>query len=61
MKFSTGQTVTILNTEYKPTGTAVIRNYEEGSHRYEVEFKYPDNDQPAKIYIPEERLILFSA
>ena len=29
MKFSTGQTVTILNTEYKPAGTAVIRNYEE--------------------------------
>ena len=58
MKFHSGQTVTILNTEYKPAGTAVVCNYEESSHRYEVEFKYPDTDQPANIFVPEERLIL---
>lgn len=60
MKFYSGQTVTILNTEYKPAGTAIVCNYEESSHRYEVEFKYPDTDTAANIFLPEERLILSS-
>ena len=58
MKFYSGQTVTLLDTEYKPAGTAVICKYEEASDRYEVEFKYPDNNETDNIFVPEERLIL---
>jgi len=58
MKFYSGQTVTLLDTEYKPAGIAVICKYEELSNRYEVVFKYPDNKEADKILIPEERLLL---
>lgn len=58
MKFYSGQTVTLLDTEYKPAGKAVICKYEEASDRYEVEFKYPDNNETDNIFVPEERLIL---
>jgi len=58
MKFYSGQTVTLLDTEYKPAGTAVICKYEEASDKYEVAFKYPDNDRADNIFVPEERLIL---
>ncbi len=58
MKFHSGQKVTILDTEYKPAGTAVVCRYEEASDKYEVAFKYPDNDTTDNIFVPEERLIL---
>jgi hypothetical protein len=58
MKFYSGQTVTVLDTEYKPAGSAVVCKYEETSDKYEVEFKYPDSDATNNIFLPEERLIL---
>ena len=58
MKFYSGQKVTLLDTEYKPAGTAVVCKYEEVIDRYEVEFKYPDTDKTDNIFVPEERLIL---
>ncbi|MBC7888431.1 MAG: hypothetical protein H7Z13_11125 [Ferruginibacter sp.] len=60
MKYSTGQIVTLLNTEYKPAGRAVICRYEKNSHKYEVDFIYPDREKADKITVPEERLILVS-
>lgn len=57
MKFYFGQSVTLLNTEFKPAGSAVICNYEEISNKYEVHFTYPGNNTPDKISVPEERLI----
>jgi len=58
MKYQSGQTVTLLDTEYKPAGNAVICNYEESSNKYEVAFTYPGNEKADKISIPAERLIL---
>ncbi len=58
MKYSSGQRVTLLDTEFKPAGSAVIRGYEESSHKYEVEFTYPDRQTVDNISVPEERLIL---
>ncbi len=58
MKYSSGQTVMLLDTEYKPAGTAVICKYEEASDKYEVAFKYPDTERTDNIFVPEERLIL---
>ncbi len=58
MKYSSGQRVTLLDTEFKPAGSAVIRFYEESSNKYEVEFTYPDRQTVDNISVPEERLIL---
>ncbi|CAN5771654.1 hypothetical protein BH11BAC4_BH11BAC4_24570 [soil metagenome] len=58
MKFYSGQTVMLLDTEYKPAGTAVICKYEEALHRYEVEYRYPGNEATNNIFVPEERLII---
>ncbi|MDB5277215.1 hypothetical protein QWZ08_12420 [Ferruginibacter paludis] len=58
MKFQSGQTVTVLDTEYKPAGSAVVCNYQENSNKYEVDFIYPGHDKADKISVPEERLIL---
>lgn len=60
MKYSSGQKVTLLDTEFKPAGSAVIRGYEETSNKYEVEFTYPDRQTVDNISVPEERLILLS-
>jgi len=60
MKYHTGQVVTLLDTEYKPAGKAVICHYEQNSRKYEVDFIYPDKEKADKISVPEDRLILFS-
>lgn len=58
MKYKSGQTVTLLDTFFKPAGTAVIINYQEFSDRYEVGFIYPGTDTVDQISVPEERLRL---
>jgi len=58
MKYQSGQKVTLLDTYYKPAGTAVIVKYQEYSDKYEVDFMYPGNDKVDQIYVPEERLML---
>ena len=60
MKFYTGQKVTLLDTEFKPAGSAIICNYFESSNKYEVDFIYPGNDKSDKLSIPAERLIVYS-
>ncbi len=60
MKFTPGQTVTLLDTEYKPAGSAVICAYEETSDKYEVSFVYPGHHNADRITVPEERLIVIS-
>jgi hypothetical protein len=60
MKFHSGQTVTVLDTYYKPAGSAVVIQYQENTDKYEVGFRYPGNDKIDQIYVPEERLILQS-
>lgn len=59
MKYHTGQVVTLLDTEYKPAGKAVICHYEQNSEKYEVDYIYPDKQKADKISVPEDRLILF--
>lgn len=56
MKYQIGQTVTLLDLEYKPAGTAVICKYNEWSNQYVVDYTYP-NGKIDQITIPEERLI----
>ncbi len=58
MKYQSGQTVILLDTEYKPAGNAVICRYEESSNKYEVEFMYPGSQKADNISVPEERLVI---
>ncbi|MEO7766501.1 MAG: hypothetical protein ABIS01_03710 [Ferruginibacter sp.] len=58
MKYYAGQVVTLLNTEYKPAGHAVICRYEQNSNKYEVDFIYPNKQKADKISVPEDRLRL---
>jgi hypothetical protein len=58
MKFHSGQKVTVLDTYFKPAGSAVIIQYQEFTDKYEVGFKYPGNDTIDQIYVPEERLVI---
>jgi hypothetical protein len=58
MKYYAGQVVMLLDTEFKPAGSAVICSYEQDSRKYEVDFIYPDKQRADKISVPEERLIL---
>lgn len=60
MKYTSGQKVTLLDTEFKPAGAAIVRRYEENSNKYEVEFTYPDRNTVDNISVPEERLILLN-
>ena len=57
MKYHTGKTVILLDTEYKPAGNAVICGYDEDTHKYEVDFTYYGKSAAEKISVPEERLI----
>ena len=56
MKFHSGQTVVLLTTEYKPAGNAVIKGYNEIADQYEVDYKYPGNENAEQLLISEERL-----
>lgn len=58
MKYQSGQTVTLLDTYFKPAGSAVVIRYEEMTNKYEVNFRYPGNKNTDQIYIPAERLVL---
>ena len=60
MKYASGQKVTLLDTEFKPAGSAVVRGYEETSNKYEVEFTYPGRQTFDQIVVPGERLVLMS-
>lgn len=60
MKFYTGQKVILLDTQFKPAGSAIICNYQESTNKYEVDFTYPGNEKSDKLSIPAERLIVFT-
>jgi hypothetical protein len=57
MKYQSGQTVLLLDTEYKPAGQAIVCRYEEQSSKYVVAFNYPGTSKADSITVPEERLL----
>jgi predicted RNA-binding protein with PIN domain len=58
MKFKTGEQVIVLNTEHKPVGTAIVKNYHDLSGKYKLSFQYPNAKETEEIDIPEERLMV---
>ena len=57
MKFTTGQTVLLLNTEYKPVCSAIVQQYDEETGKYEVAYHYPDPNKTETLSVPQERLM----
>lgn len=57
MKFQIGQEVILLDTEFKPAGSAVVCKYEEHIDKYEVSFTYPHKTAADNIFVSEERLL----
>jgi hypothetical protein len=57
MKFTPGETVILLNTEYKPVCSAVITKYDDDTGKYEVAYQYPDPTKTETLAVPQERLM----
>ena len=60
MKYQEGQTVQLLNTEFKPVCHATVVHYDAESGKYEVRYHYPDPDNTDTINVPQERLMLLT-
>jgi hypothetical protein len=58
MRFELNQTVILLNTEYKPAGSATIRQQSDDLRRYEVDYQYPHSEKVEQIWVPVERLLI---
>jgi hypothetical protein len=60
MPFKEGEVVLILDTLYKPAGTARILAYNKNSSFYVVSFRYPGARQDEQFEIPERRILVHS-
>ncbi len=58
MPFQEGELVLILDTLYKPAGTARILGYNKDSTLYAVSFRYPGASQDEEFEIPERRILV---
>lgn len=58
MKFQIGQEVILLDTAFKPAGSAVVCKYEEHIDKYEVSFVYPHKTYADIILVSEDRLLI---
>jgi hypothetical protein len=60
MKYKKGETVMLLDTEFKPFGSAIVLDLNTDSKQYEVEFQFPKSKLRERIWVPQERLIVAS-
>jgi len=58
MKYKIGQTVVLLDTEFKPVGSAIIIDLNCDTHQYEVEYQVSANKIKEKVWVSQERLII---
>jgi hypothetical protein len=56
MRYQPGQTVLLLDTEFKPATTAVVKESNTETLKYLIEFRYSENSLPEQIWVPQERL-----
>jgi len=57
MKYKIGQTVVLLDTQFKPVGSSMITDIKHGSDQYEVEYTVPGSKLRERIWVKQERLI----
>ena len=50
MKYKIGESVLLLDTEFKPACSAVVRNSNSGSHTYEVEYQHRGSSKTEKLW-----------
>jgi hypothetical protein len=60
MKFQFNQTVILFDTEYKPAGNAIVRDYNDEQDKYQVEYRYPGSERTENIWIPAGRLAIIT-
>jgi hypothetical protein len=60
MEFVNGSQVIVLDTYYKPVGSAIVQSYHPELRQYTVLFQYPGNPAPESIPIPQDRVIIAS-
>jgi hypothetical protein len=58
MQFKEGELVLILDTQYKPAGTARVLGYNKDSTLYAVSFRYPGANADEEFEIPERRILI---
>jgi hypothetical protein len=58
MKYKIGQTVILLNTEFKPVGSAIILDLNQEFQQYEVEYQISENKIKEKVWVKQERLTI---
>jgi len=54
MKYKIGQTVVLLDTQFKPVGSAIITDINHSSHQYEVEYQVPGSKLKDRIWGKQE-------
>jgi hypothetical protein len=59
MQFKEGELVLILDTLYKPAGTARILRYNKNNSLYFVSFRYPGANRDEEFEVPERRLLTY--
>ena len=58
MKYQPGQAVILLDTEFKPAVHAVIKEVNNETQKYLIEFCYPGSIKPEEIWVSQDRLSL---
>lgn len=56
MKYQVDQSVILLDTEFKPTVLAIIKEINLERVSYLVEYQLPNLSEPDTIWVPQERL-----
>jgi len=54
MKYKIVQTVALLDTQFKPVGSAIITDINHSSHQYEVEYQVPGSKLKDRIWGKQE-------
>jgi hypothetical protein len=59
MKYQIGQTVILLNTEFKPITEAVVKDIDNETQLYLVEYQFPKSTAAENVWVKQERLLEF--
>lgn len=56
MKYKPGQSVILLDTEFKPAVNAVIKEVNTEMQKYLIEYRFSADTNPEEIWVSQERL-----
>jgi hypothetical protein len=56
MRYQVGESVILLDTEFKPAVNAVVKDVNTEATTYLVEYQLPNQSEPETIWVLQERL-----